>query len=309
MKFLSQQLCFSPNIYIYKAILVGVLQGLYFLPIHDSWAFIPIFFFLLHCWFLLDLFSHSQNPQKLLLFSYLFLLPSCAIRYGWIFSSLWIYGNYNWVSSLFFYFLGVHWIILIHLVCFSAVFFLYALFYKRLLKIDEIDNYAKITLFIISYFGARLLLDYSSVPGGEWVENPFLGNLLAPAFSIVGSHVLDSWIYFLILLIFCSIKKKTIPKVFLLAIYSILFVTIAIGFLPKNNSASQQQIKFALITKRFSHAKELENFVKKQKNSSIELWITAETAVDFYLEENNFLSKLHGMLPKNQTWIIGKKRL
>ena len=221
MKFLSQQLCFSPNIYIYKAILVGVLQGLYFLPIHDSWAFIPIFFFLLHCWFLLDLFSHSQNPQKLLLFSYLFLLPSCAIRYGWIFSSLWIYGNYNWVSSLFFYFLGVHWIILIHLVCFSAVFFLYALFYKRLLKIDEIDNYAKITLFIISYFGARLLLDYSSVPGGEWVENPFLGNLLAPAFSIVGSHVLDSWIYFLILLIFCSIKKKTIPKVFLLAIYSI----------------------------------------------------------------------------------------
>ena len=121
MKFLSQQLCFSPNIYIYKAILVGVLQGLYFLPIHDSWAFIPIFFFLLHCWFLLDLFSHSQNPQKLLLFSYLFLLPSCAIRYGWIFSSLWIYGNYNWVSSLFFYFLGVHWIILIHLVCFSAI--------------------------------------------------------------------------------------------------------------------------------------------------------------------------------------------
>ena len=130
------------------------------------------------------------------------------------------------------------------MVCFSAVFFLYALFYKRLLKIDEIDNYAKITLFIISYFGARLLLDYSSVPGGEWVENPFLGNLLAPAFSIVGSHVLDSWIYFLILLIFCSIKKKTIPKVFLLAIYSILFVTIVIGFLPKNNSASQQQKKY-----------------------------------------------------------------
>ena len=308
LKFPPQQLYSSPNIHIYKAIFVGVLQGLYFLPIPDSWAFIPIFFFLLHCWFLLDLFSSCQNPQKLLFFSYLFLLFSCAIRYGWIFSSLWIYGNYNWVSSLFFYFLGVHWIILIHLVCFSAVFFLYALFYKRFLKIDEIDNYAKITLFIISYFGARLLLDYSSVPGGEWVENPFLGNLLAPAFSVLGSHILDSWVYFLILLIFCSIKKKTIPKVFGVVIFSILCVTIAIGFLHKNNSASQQQINFALITKRFSHTKELENFVKKQKNSSIELWITAETAADFYLETNNFLAKLHGMLPKNQTWIIGAKK-
>ena len=65
-----------------------------------------------------------------------------------------------------------------------------------------------------------------------------------------------------------------------MVIFSILCVTIAIGFLHKNNSASQQQINFALITKRFSHTKELENFVKKQKNSSIELWITAETAAN-----------------------------
>ena len=80
------------------------------------------------------------------------------------------------------------------------------------------------------------------------------------------------------------------------------------GFFHKNISTNQQQIKFALITKRFTHAKELENFIEKQKNSSIELWITAETAVDFYLEENNFLSKLYSILPKNQTWIIGAKK-
>ena len=69
----QKQIYSSPNIHIYKAILVGVLQGLYFLPIPDSWVFIPIFFFLLQlkAWVLLDLFSHSQNPQKQLLFSYL----------------------------------------------------------------------------------------------------------------------------------------------------------------------------------------------------------------------------------------------
>ena len=40
--------------------------------------------------------------------------------------------------------------------------------------------------------------------------------------------------------------------------------------------------------------------IKNKINSSIELWITAETAVDFYLEEGNFLSKLYSILPKNQ---------
>ena len=247
----------------------------------------------------------SQNPQKLLLFSYLFLLPSCAIRYGWIFSSLWIYGDYNLPVLFLFYFLGVHWIVFIHLVCFGVAIFLCSSFLKK--EIWQ-NDYLKITLFIISYFAARLLLDYSSVPGGEWTENIFLGNLLAPAFSIVGSHVLDSWIYFLILVVFLGIKKKTIPKVFLLAIFSIFAMITTTGFFHKNISTNQQQIKFALITKRFTHAKELENFIEKQKNSSIELWITAETAVDFYLEENNFLSKLYSILPKNQTWIIGAKK-
>ena len=99
-------------------------------------------------------------------------------------------------------------------------------------------------------------------------------------------------------MVFLGIKKKTIPKVFLLAIFSILAMITTTGFFHKNISTNQQQIKFALITKRFTHAKELENFIEKQKNSSIELWITAETAVDFYLEENNFLSKLYSILPK-----------
>ena len=71
--------------------------------------------------------------------------------------------------------------------------------------------------------------------------------------------------------------------------------------LPKSKNKSNY-------LKECEPTKELENFIEKQKNSSIELWITAETAVDFYLEENNFLSKLYSILPKNQTWIIGAKK-
>ncbi len=296
-----------PNLLIYKAILVGILQGLYFLPFPSAWAFISFFLFLLHCWFLVDLFFQSKNLKKLLFFSYLFLLPSCAIRYGWIFSSLWAYGDYSQPVLFFFYLLGVHWIVFIHLVCFGATFFILrrttALFFKK-----KIATYSKITIYIISYFAARLLLDISYVPGGEWVENPFLGNLLAPSFLVLGSHILDSWVYFLTLVVLFSVQKKTLPKAFLLAIFFIVLVIAVTGFFYKNTSASQQQIKFALITKRFIHPKELENFIKKQKNSSINLWITAETAVDFYLETDNFLSKLHSILPKNQVWVIGAKK-
>ena len=231
------------------------------------------------------------------------MLPSYAIRYGWIFSSLWAYGEYSQPVLFLFYFLGVHWIVFIHLVCFGAIFFLFALFSKK-----EVENYSKITIYTISYFATRLLLDHSYIPGGEWVENPFLGNLLAPAFSIVGSHVLDNWIYFLILVIFCTVQKKNIPKTFLVAIFFIFLVIVTTVFFHKNISNDQQQIKFALITKRFSNIKELENFIKKQKTSSVNLWITSETAADFYLETDNFLSKLHSILPENQTWIIGAKK-
>ena len=298
----------SPNSPFYKAILIGILHGLYFLPPFylweiDSWVFIPLFFFLLHSWFLVDLLSHSHSLKRLLFISYLFLLPSYAIRYGWIFSSLWAYGEYSQPVLFLFYFLGVHWIVFIHLVCFGAIFFLFALFSKK-----EVENYSKITIYTISYFATRLLLDHSYIPGGEWVENPFLGNLLAPAFSIVGSHVLDNWIYFLILVIFCTVQKKNIPKTFLVAIFFIFLVIVTTVFFHKNISNDQQQIKFALITKRFSNIKELENFIKKQKTSSVNLWITSETAADFYLETDNFLSKLHSILPENQTWIIGAKK-
>ena len=289
-----------------KALLAGCLQGAYFLPFPSSLNFIPLIFFILHCWLLIDILNLWHRFQKKnFILLYIILLPAFIIRYNWIVPAFIDNSNYSLIIAMLVY------LFLIHLVIFSqlTVLILLILIFTKLNY--WINNYNKVAIYILSYFLNKYLLDFLLIPGGEWIENNTLSFIFTKSLAILGSHLIDSWLYLIILILIIWIKGEKPNLTYTLA--SGLIIVILVGSnikLTQKKQILSKGITAGLISKSFTSPQDVLNYFKVQiaKNPEVELWVTTETAIDFFVEKDNLLYELSQILNKNQVVLLGAER-
>lgn len=280
-----------------KLFVASCLQGLFFFSFPDSYSFFPLLFLFFHCWLLVELFPMLKHYQQF----YWLLLPSFLIRYSWVFNALVKNNLSSFLVSIIWYFFLIGLIVLLLSVVYWLIFKLFS-------KIGLLTHiYSKLTVYIIGYFCCRYLLDLLLVPGGEWVENKWLSILFSNSFNLFGSHLVDSWIYFLLLFSCCLLRGVKAPVFFRLDFLIILIILVVSSISGNRQRTDSKPIHFAIVKESFEKPSELLQFFTKKIKAKpkIDLWITTETAVKFQLEQKNTLYRLQQLLNKDQAIFIG----